>query len=58
MSSKNAGRRGFLMGLIRSAFSLKGLVIMVLGAIVVAVLGGPAKDLVEKAAEKIKSLKK
>jgi outer membrane murein-binding lipoprotein Lpp len=38
------------------AFSLPGLVIMVLGAVVVAFIGGKAKETVEGLATKVKSL--
>jgi hypothetical protein len=50
-------RGSFFAGLFRSAFSMKGLVIMALGALAVALIGGQAQDLFSKAADKIKSLK-
>lgn len=51
-------KSGFFSGLMKSAFSLKGLVIMILGAVVVALIGGKAQELVTSAADKLKSLKK
>lgn len=46
-----------ITGAFRALFSVKGLVIAALGAIIVAVIGGQAQQLVQTAAAKIKSLK-
>lgn len=48
-------RSGGLMSYVRSMFSMRGLIIMALGAIVVAVIGGPVQSWIQGAADKVKA---